>query len=247
MVLRAEHGFYSAPMSDEANIVEDTDTRSHCVRFPGLVAVMPALNEEASIGPVISGLLQQGVAHVIVGDNGSTDATAAVAREAGAQVVAVTQRGYGSACLGALAALPEDTRAVVFCDADGADDLASLPALCEPVLNDEVDLHVGSRALGQAERGALTFPQRVGNIFCTFLMRWLYRERVTDLGPFRCVSQAALTKMQMCDPNFGWTAEMQVKVFRLGLRYSEMPVDAKCRTAGTSKISGNLWAGNESR
>ncbi len=205
-----------------------------------LVAVMPALDEEGSIGAVVAALRSAGVATVIVADNGSRDRTAEVARAAGAVVVPATRRGYGSACLAALAAVPASARAVVFCDADGADDLTRLDAVCGPVLAGEADLVVGSRALGRAEPGALTPPQRMGNLVAIVLMRLLYWRRVTDLGPFRCVSTAALGRLRMRDPTFGWTAEMQTKAFRLGLRYREVAVDARCRTAGQSKISGRI-------
>ena len=129
---------------------------------------------------------------------------------------------------------------MVFCDADGADDLARLQQVAGPVLRGEADLVVGSRALGVSQLGALTPPQRMGNVVATLLMRVLFWRVVTDLGPFRCVSVAALQRLHMTDPTFGWTAEMQTKVFRLGLRYLEVPVDAKLRTAGESKISGRL-------
>jgi len=205
-----------------------------------LVAVIPALDEEGSIVPVITKLLAGGVSGVVVADNGSRDRTAEFAMRAGALVVAAPRRGYGSACLAALAALPAGTTAVVFCDADGADDLARLDAVTGPVLRDEADLVVGSRALGIAERGALTPPQRMGNLVAVVLMRVLYWRRVTDLGPFRCVSTVALARLHMSDPTFGWTAEMQTKALRLNLRYREVAVDAKARTAGESKISGRI-------
>lgn len=208
--------------------------------FARVAAVMPALDEEASIGAVIAALRSAGIGWVIVADNGSRDATAAVARQAGALVVPAARRGYGSACQAGLAAVPEGAVAVVFCDADGADDLARLDAVCGPVLAGEADLVVGSRALGRAEPGALTPPQRMGNLVAIVLMRLLYWRRVSDLGPFRCVSTAALARLRMRDPAFGWTAEMQTKAFRLGLRYREVAVDARCRTAGESKISGRL-------
>lgn len=206
-----------------------------------LVAVIPALDEEQSIAPVIRDLLSGGADLVIVADNGSRDRTVQVAQAAGARVVPATLRGYGSACLAALAAVPSEAQAVVFCDADGADDLSRLEAVTGPVLRGEADLVVGSRALGRAEPGALTPPQRMGNLVAICLMRVLYWRRVTDLGPFRCVSTAALTRLHMRDPTFGWTAEMQTKALRLGMRYREVAVDAKLRTAGESKISGRIW------
>ncbi|TVR44657.1 MAG: glycosyltransferase [Planctomycetota bacterium] len=208
--------------------------------WSGVCAIMPALDEEGSIGAVISNLRRAGIRSIIVGDNGSRDRTAEVARAAGATVVPAPHKGYGRACLAALAALPPSCHTVLFCDADGSDDLRLVPALVRPVARDEQDLVIGSRALGRQEAGALTPPQLIGNWVSTTLMRALYRVRVTDLGPFRAVSRAALQRLQMQDPAFGWTAEMQVKAFRLGLRVAEVPVDAKCRTAGRSKISGRV-------
>lgn len=208
--------------------------------FTGVVAIIPALDEEGSIAGVIAGLRAAGVATIIVGDNGSTDATAAVAVAAGARVVPAPRRGYGSACLAALATLPADCRAVLFCDADGADDLARLGDLVGPILAGEADLMIGSRALGHSEAGALTWPQRAGNLVAAALMRVLYGVHVSDLGPFRCIAAPALARLRMADPAFGWTAEMQVKAYRLGLRVREIAVDARARRAGVSKISGRL-------
>ncbi|MBA2479799.1 MAG: glycosyltransferase family 2 protein [Planctomycetes bacterium] len=208
--------------------------------FRQVCAVVPALDEEGSIGPVIERLSALGIGRVVIGDNGSTDRTAAIATAAGAMVVAASRRGYGSACQAALAAVPADMVAVVFCDADGADDLDRLAEVVGPVLSGDYDLVIGSRVLGGGERGALTWPQRMGNLVAAAMMRVLYRARVTDLGPFRCVSTRALEAMAMRDPAFGWTAEMQVKAYRLRLRVMEVPVRALARTAGTSKISGRF-------
>jgi hypothetical protein len=108
------------------------------------------------------------------------------------------------------------------------------------VLRGEAELVIGSRALGRAEPGALTPPQLVGNAVATLLLRMLFWQRVTDLGPFRCIGCSALARLGMQDPAFGWTAEMQTKALRLGLRYREVPVDAKARKAGESKISGRI-------
>jgi len=209
-------------------------------RYPGLVAVIPALDEEGSIGDVVGELRRRGVPIVLVADNDSRDATASVARAAGAHVVDAPQRGYGAACQAALAALPSDAQAVLFCDADGADDLERLDDLVLPVLDGRRDLMIGSRALGERERHALSLPQVVGNLAATLMMRALYRVRVTDLGPFRCVSRVALERLRMRDTAYGWTAEMQVKAYRHGMQVREVPVRALRRRAGVSKISGRL-------
>lgn len=207
-------------------------------RFASVAAVIPALNEEGSIGDVVRGLIREGVSTVIVADNGSTDATAQVAKDAGAIVVAATRRGYGAACLAGLAALPQGIDAVLFCDGDGADDLNNVNVLLEPILTRRADLVIGSRTLGGSEPGALTLPQRAGNWVAAVMLRLLFSADVTDLGPFRAVSTAALSQLRMSDPAFGWTAEMQTKALRLRMKVVEVPVIARVRTAGTSKISG---------
>ncbi|NET74302.1 MAG: glycosyltransferase family 2 protein, partial [Sphaerospermopsis sp. SIO1G2] len=209
----------------------------------GVVAVIPALNEEGSITEVIQQLLAAGVSQVRVGDNGSTDNTRAVAEAAGAVVIEAPQRGYGNACLAAMAGISDTAQAVVFCDADGADELAVIDRVVNPVVEGEADLVIGSRKLGGADKGALTLPQRIGNRVATTMMRLLYGQRVTDLGPFRCISCAALQRIAMSDPTYGWTTEMQVKAFRLGMTVKEVPVRAQLRTAGESKISGKLIPG----
>lgn len=218
----------------------DTVDATSTVNYSGVVAIIPALNEADSLPGVLAHLVRVGNPRVIVCDNGSTDGTDTIARAAGATVVYESERGYGAACLAALAALPSDASTVVFCDADGADDLDRFPAVVDPVVHGGVDLMIGSRVLGGAERGALSWPQRTGNLFAAALMRLLYRVQVTDLGPFRCINRQQLDRIAMQDRAFGWTTEMQVKAYRLGLRVAETPVQAKVRTAGVSKISGTL-------
>ena len=109
--------------------------------------VMPALNEERAIGRVLADIPWELVRRVVVADNGSTDATADVARAGGAEVVAAPQRGYGAACLAALAHVrldPPDI--VVFLDADYSDHPEELPAVAGPVMRGTHDLVIGSRA-----------------------------------------------------------------------------------------------------
>jgi glycosyltransferase involved in cell wall biosynthesis len=207
-----------------------------------IAILIPALNEEASIGAVIAaiGAAQlPGLAQVIVADNGSDDATAARARAEGAHVVLETQRGYGAACLAAMDALAPDIGIVVFMDADGSDVAAEAHGLVAPILSGEADLVIGSRALGRAEPGALTLPQRFGNWLATRLMAVIWRARFTDLGPFRAIRRTSLDALAMKDRDYGWTVEMQVKAVRAGLRCTERPADY-CKRIGTSKISGTV-------
>ena len=204
--------------------------------------IIPAFNEEASIGKVLADLPGALLRHIVVVDNASTDRTASVAAAGGAMVVAEPRRGYGSACLAGvarLARLAEVPHIVVFLDADYSDHPDELPQLVEPLLRDEADLVIGSRVLGQREPGALMPQARFGNWLSTGLIRALYGVHMTDLGPFRAILWDRLVELKMGDPDFGWTVEMQVKAVRAGLVYREVPVSYR-RRIGTSKISGTV-------
>jgi glycosyltransferase involved in cell wall biosynthesis len=203
--------------------------------------VIPALDEEASLPLVLADLPRPLVRRVVVADNGSADATARVAREAGAEVVAAPRRGYGSACLAGLDHLRRTgpPEVVVFVDADYSDHPDELPSLVAPILAGEADLVIGSRVLGRRERGALLPQARAGNLVACRLIRLFYGHRFTDLGPFRAVRWEALERLGMADPDFGWTAEMQVKAVRRGLRCTEVPVSYR-RRVGVSKITGTV-------
>lgn len=201
--------------------------------------VIPALDEELAIGPLLDEVDRALVTDVLVGDNGSRDATAEVARSRGATVIAVAERGYGAACAGALTALPADTDVVVFMDADGSDDPAEIHRLLDPIVTGRADLVIGSRALGTVERGALTPQQRFGNWLATHLIALIYGHRYTDLGPFRAIRRELLDRIAMRDRRYGWTVEMQVRALQLGARVSEVPVRYR-RRVGKSKISGTV-------
>ncbi|MEK7468335.1 MAG: glycosyltransferase family 2 protein [Planctomycetota bacterium] len=203
---------------------------------PRIAVVIPALNEEKSLPLVLAALPK--VDDVIVVDNGSTDRTADVARTGGARIVSESRRGYGSACLAGIAALREPD-IVVFVDADFSDHPDELPLLVAPIAEDRADMVIGSRALGNREKGALLPQARFGNMLACFLMRVIYGHRYTDLGPFRAIRLSSLRKIGMRDRNFGWTVEMQIRALRHGLRVTEVPVSYRKRV-GVSKITGTL-------
>jgi len=177
----------------------------------------------------------------VVADNGSRDGTAAAARRAGAVVVAAPRRGYGSACLAGLAWLRENgpPEVVAFLDADYSDHPEELPRVVAPIVRGEADVVIGSRVLGVREPGALLPQARAGNFVACLMIRLLYGHRYTDLGPFRAVTWSALEAVGMRDPDFGWTAELQVKALRHGLEVTEVPVSYRKRV-GVSKITGTV-------
>jgi glycosyltransferase involved in cell wall biosynthesis len=210
-------------------------------RAPRVAAVVPALNEAPSIAQVVEGLLSQTsvpLRRVIVVDNGSLDGTGDIARWAGASVVREDRRGYGYACRAGVEAA-EDADIVVLLDGDAADDPGDLPSILEPILKDEADLVVGSRALGSREDGSMTPQQVAGNRVAAWLMGKLYNVRVTDLGPLRAIRRADLLALEMREMTYGWSVEMMVKAARAGYRYREVPVQYR-RRIGVSKVGGTL-------
>ena len=209
-----------------------------------IAAIIPALNEERSIGQVLEAI-PEWVDLVVVADNGSTDNTAEVARQGGARVVEETRRGYGSACLAGIATLPEPDSpnapdAVVFLDADFSDNPAEISKLVDPILSGQWDLVIGSRTAGNCERGALTITQRFGNWLSCRLMRGFFGGDFSDLGPFRAISWPDFHRLQMDDKDYGWTVQMQIRALRKGLRTTEVPVEYRRRAAGKSKVSGTI-------
>ena len=205
------------------------------------VLIIPALNEEPVIGLTLGQVPRALFKQIIVADNGSTDRTAEIARQAGATVVRELRRGYGSACLRALASLPPEVDTVVFMDADSSDDPREAVLLLQPILNGRADFVLGSRTLGKAEKGSLQPHQRFGNELATFLIRVLFGYSYSDLGPFRAIRLDSLQKLDMQDRNYGWTIEMQIKAVQQKLRIEEIPVSYRNRI-GVSKVSGNLKA-----
>ena len=225
-------------MSDKVICIFDGVMRSN---RPIIDVIIPAFNEEKSIGHVVEDIPKDWVRHILVCNNASTDSTAEVARARGAKVIDAPQKGYGNACLAGMDAItkmsPPDI--VVFLDGDYSDHPEELPKLVAPIIEHGMDLVIGSRAKGDLEKGAMQPQQIFGNWLATHLIKTFYRVEFSDLGPFRAVAYPALLKMGMEDRNFGWTVEMQVKAAKLGLKCTEVPVTYRKRI-GVSKVSGTL-------
>jgi len=219
-----------------------TTTRPPDVATPALriAVVIPAFNEEESIGHVVGGIPRSHVSETIVVNNGSTDGTAEVALSSGATVLTELRRGYGYACLlGIDHAVRSGADIIVFLDGDFSDYPEELSAILRPITEEGYDMVIGSRMSGAREPGAL-LPQAIfGNWLAGFLIRMFWGYRFTDLGPFRAVTVEALQKMRMSDPTYGWTVEMQIKAAKLKLKCTEVPVRYR-RRIGTSKVTGTI-------
>ena len=204
--------------------------------------IIPAFNEENAVAQVIGEIPLDLVRHIIVCNNGSKDETKKRALEAGAIVVDEPDKGYGAACLKGieyLKALAVPPEIVVFLDADYSDYPQEMMLLVDQLIRDDADLVIGSRALGQLERGSMTPQQIFGNWLATNLISLFYGYEFTDLGPFRAVKYDALMKMKMADRTYGWTVEMQVKAAKMKMKTAEVAVGYRKRI-GKSKISGTL-------
>jgi len=205
-----------------------------------IAVIIPALDEEGSVAQVIADVPRDLVHEVIVVDNGSTDRTAEVARAAGARAVREERRGYGYACAAGVAAAGDEFDVLVFMDGDGSDNAGQIGTLIEPIERDEADLVLGSRVLGPPARGALLPHQRLGNVLTTTLVRLLYGQQITDVPPFKAIRRPALVELGMREMTYGWTVEMIVKCAQRGHHIVEVPVTARPRIAGQSKVSGTI-------
>lgn len=207
-----------------------------------IVVIIPAFNEENSIAKVINDIPPGLVDEVIVVNNNSNDATDVHARNAGATVLHEERAGYGFACLKGIGYIKQMQVApaiVVFIDADYSDHPEEMPLLVKPIINNHMDMVIGSRALGKREKGSMTFQQLFGNWVATTLLKIFYKASYTDLGPFRAIRYDKLLEINMQDTTYGWTVEMQIKAAKLKMKTCEVPVNYRKRI-GFSKISGTL-------
>ena len=204
-----------------------------------IVVIIPALNEENSISKVVNSIPNI-VDEIIVINNGSDDSTAIKASISGAKVIHEYRKGYGYACLKGIDYLnknPPDI--VVFLDGDYSDYPEDLEAIIKPILEKNMQFVIGARVKFLREKGALTPQQIFGNTLACLLMRLLYKANFTDLGPFRAIGWKNLVALEMSDKTYGWTIEMQLKVLRRKIKYTEVPVRYRKRI-GYSKVSGTV-------
>ncbi len=205
--------------------------------------IIPAYNEEGSIGKVIAEI-PNFVSEIIVVNNNSTDNTAEVAKKAGATVLFQPNAGYGNACLKGMEYISRFGSAqrpdiIVFLDGDYSDYPEEMEKIVAPIVENNIDFVIGARVKEFREKGSMTFPQRFGNDLATTLMKLFFNSKFTDLGPFRAIKYEKLLALNMEDKTYGWTVEMQLKVLKKKFSYVEVPVHYKNRI-GVSKVSGTV-------
>lgn len=210
------------------------------IDYSKIFVVIPAFNEEQSIDKVILDIPNVPRKNVIVVNNGSTDRTKEVIESTGAIALFEPRKGYGWACLKGCAYVSEmKGETIVFMDGDYSDYPEQLTRVIAPIYEQNMDLVIGSRALGKREKGSMTVPQQFGNWLSSKLLKIFYKVNYTDLGPFRAIRFESYEKLGMSDKTYGWTIEMQIKAAQNNMNYCEVSVDYKARI-GTSKVSGTI-------
>jgi glycosyltransferase involved in cell wall biosynthesis len=206
-----------------------------------IAAIIPVLDEEGAIGPVVAAIPRDWVDEIIVVDGGSRDRTVAEASAAGAIVLVEKERGYGRACAkGAAAAIDGGAKLLVFLDGDGGDRPEVIPCLVQPVIEDKLDFVIGSRTRGTREKGSMGIHQVLAGRIIGAMIGLVYGMRYSDMCAFRAIRADALTSLGMIEMTYGWNLEMQMRAARAGLRILELPVSPGRRIAGKSKVSGTF-------
>ena len=202
--------------------------------------IIPAYNEEQSIGLVVESIPKNLVAEIIVVNNNSTDNTVEKARKAGATVLNETFQGYGASCITGIDYCKNQNYDIIaFMDGDFSDYPEELELLIDPIINEDYDFVVGSRVLGEREKGSLPIQSRVGSIIAGILMKLFWNVKYTDLGPFRAIKFDKLIELNMTDKWYGWTVEMQIKAAIKKYKILEVPVKYRNRI-GKSKVTGTI-------
>ena len=212
------------------------------IQKPTIDVVIPAYNEQASIVYVLKDMPMNWVREVVVVNNNSVDDTVKRASANGATVLDEPRQGYGYACLKGIEYLKnkiDQPDIIVFMDADYSDYPEELPYVVQPIVERNMDMVIGSRALGTRENKSMMPQQLFGNWLATRLIRWFYGARFTDLGPFRALKFEKLLELNMQDTTYGWTVEMQVKAAKKKYDFCEVAVSYRERI-GVSKITGTI-------
>lgn len=205
---------------------------------PSVTAIIPARNEELTVGIVVRECLNY-AGRVIVVEGGSTDRTAAIAAEAGADVVRDEGLGKGAALR--LAVSKATTPICVFVDADGSHDPIDIPLLVAPIHAGVADHVTGSRLLGGSDElhgGGDEFLRLAGSAFITYMINWRFNTRLSDSqNGFRAIRTDVFRRLKLRSRHTTIEMEMITATLAAGLVISEVPTHERRRAAGYSKIS----------
>ena len=216
------------------------------MRLPEIAIIIPACDEAACIGPVLDellGALDLEKFVLAVGVNGSSDATAEIARQRPVLVAETERRGYGHGCQAAIDLtknLFPSIRAYIFCAGDGASDPQDLRPLTA-AFDQGYEFVLGSRTRRLRNWRSMTLSHVIANAALGLWCGLLSGRRFSDLGPLRMISRRLFEKIAPREMTFGWTIEAQIAAAKLGATICEIPVSERRRLAGHQKVSGVNW------
>lgn len=191
--------------------------------------VIPCLNEEQSL-PYVFSRIKDGMSNIrepgeiILVDNGSTDRSCEIAREAGARVVVSAEKGYGNALFTGISSAQSEN--VIFADADGSYDFTYLPLFYEALARGK-QFVIGSRLRGKIEKGAMPFLHRyLGTPVLSFLINLFFRIPISDCNcGMRGIKKSAFEKMKLVSTGMEFASEMVIKAALLRTSLMEIPID----------------------
>ena len=205
--------------------------------------VIPVMNEEECIGIVLDELNDalggDERFRIAVGLNGSSDRSGEIAREKGALVSEVDERGYGHGCMAAIKALEDDGApdAYIFYSGDGGNSPEDLLKLANAFEQGKGDFVIGQRTCRPANWKRLGADRALPNITLGLWLTLLTFKPWLDLGPLRLISADLFRRMGQQELTWGWTAEGQILASRLGASIHRITVDERPRIAGQQKVS----------
>lgn len=204
---------------------------------PTVTIVIPTKNEAGGIATVVRDVKPY-ADEVLVVDGHSTDGTADLARQAGARVVLDNGRGKGAGLRLGIAEASGDM--LVFIDADGSHDPASIPSLLAPLLQDQADMVVGSRHRGGSDewRGDLdNYLRSIGGGVITIAINYRWNVRITDaLNGFRAIRKSVASALNLTANDFDIEQQMVTRCLRKGFRVTEVASHEYLRKWGHSKL-----------
>ena len=197
--------------------------------------LIPAFNEEATIGEVLERIASLGLdAQVVVVDDGSTDRTAAIAETHGATVIRQANAGKGAAIRAAIAVI--DGEIAVIQDADMEYDPAEVPELIDPIVRGVADVVYGSRLRGGKPQRAYLFWHLLGNKFLSLLTCVLYNTTLSDMETgYKAFRSDVLRSLDLRENHFGLEPEITAKICKRRLRIYELPISYYGRTHAEGK------------
>jgi len=190
--------------------------------------VIPCLNEANSIGICVTkareAICRAGMnGEILVADNGSTDGSVAIAEKAGAQIVRVAQKGYGSALRAGICASRGEF--IVMADADDSYDFGEVPRFVE-AWRKGFDVVMGNRFRGGIKPGAMPWHHKhIGNPGLTALLNLFFRSGIGDSHcGMRGFTRAIYNRMDLRSSGMEFASEFVIKATQLGARITEIPI-----------------------